>query len=183
MKLPLFGKKEKAIKEFSMKELYDSDNFKALQMTFGNTPCSLMFVTPEEVKIDLGAGVKLSPVPEAQFKYGSGKTQRCVIIDHKTLVDRFIPPEEKPTYFASNAAYASGTVLTNSTTSFISIDTGQEIRVDTPKGKFTLKATNEGLELEPKPHYLEKPKKTRRPKDLERGFRPSVRKQPSSKPL
>lgn len=172
MELPFFGKKkENNIKEFSIKELHDKDNFKALQMKFGDTPCALMFGAPQEVKMELGAGVKFSPVTlEAGAKYGSGKTLNWYIIDLPTLVDRFIPTKEKATYLASNAAYASGTVLTNSTTSFISLSAGQEIRVDSPAGRFTVKATDKGLKLKPQPHYLKKHKKTRQPKDLERGF-------------
>jgi len=178
MILPKWLRDKKPARKFSAESIYDKDGFKIVEIDAGDKPSALCIGAPDEVKVELGAGVKVSPAMggQAQFKYGSGKTYHWHIVDYPTLVDKFIPPEEKPTYLASNCAYASGTTTTSSATTFVSLEMGQEIRVDAPTGKYTLKAAKEGLKLEPKPHYLKKHDKTRRPKDLERGFRPSVRK-------
>jgi len=179
MILPKWVRNKKPARKFSAESIYDKDGFKIVEIDAGDKPSALCFGAPDEVKLELGAGVKVSPVMggQAQFKYGSGKTYHWNIVDYPTLVDRFIPPEEKPTYLASNVAYASGTVTTSSTSSFISLSVGQEIRVDTPTGKFTLEATDEGLKLvKPGMKRVVKVKRVARSKDLERGFRPSVRK-------
>ena len=174
MILPKWLRNKKPARKFSAESIYDKDGFKIVEIDAGDKPSALCFGAPNEVKVELGAGVKVSPVTlEAGARYGSGKTYRWHIVDYPTLVDKFIPTKEKPTYFASNAAYLSGTVLTSSTTSFISLSAGQEIRVDSPAGEFTLKATDNGLKLKPQPHYLEKYEKTRLPKDLKRGFHPT----------